>query len=250
MQVQNAFSGSALHENCAFCCFMCQAVSERQQFVVCRTTHSVCNNDLMDGLFSSNSLVLACGRNATPYGYHFVTLSFIFRLLLSSAAFFHSSPGGRRCGVHEADCRGIGRTIPCVLGDRPRPLWDSIPCIKSHASAGQLVIHFVTGQMVGDRRFSEAAMLGSEFFHFFREPSCVGPADWSRASRCLVVWAVFEMKVQHVLTGAISCQSFWHDVAASSSQRQSDFVPALRRPRRHLLRQRQSSGSRRCGVHG
>ena len=133
-------------------------------------------------------------KNCYALRLSFVTLSFIFRLLLSSAAFFHSSPGGRRCGVHEADCRGIGRTIPCVLGDRPRPLWDSVPCIKSHASARQLVIHFVTGQMVGDRRFSEAAMLGGEFFHFFRQPSFVCPADWSRTSRRLVVWAVFEME--------------------------------------------------------
>ena len=30
--------------------------------------------------------------------------------------------------------------------------WTSVPCIKSIASAGQLVVHFVTGQMVGDRR--------------------------------------------------------------------------------------------------
>ena len=31
---------------------------------------------------------------------------------------------GRRCGVPEAGCRGIGKTVPCELRDRPRPLWD------------------------------------------------------------------------------------------------------------------------------
>ena len=41
----------------------------------------------------------------------------------------------------------------------------------------------MTGQMVGDRRFSEATILGGEFFYRFRQPSSVGPANWSRASR-------------------------------------------------------------------
>ena len=38
------------------------------------------------------------------------------------------------------------------------------PCIRSHASAGHLVVHFVTGQMVGDRRSPGATILGERVF--------------------------------------------------------------------------------------
>ena len=38
-----------------------------------------------------------------------------------------------------------------------------VPCISSHASAGLLVVHFVTDQMVGDRRFPGATILGASF---------------------------------------------------------------------------------------
>ena len=54
-------------------------------------------------------------------------------------------------------------------------------------------LYFVTGLMVGDRRFSGATTLGSEFFYLFRQPSRVGPADWFRTSRCLAVWTVYDM---------------------------------------------------------
>ena len=37
----------------------------------------------------------------------------------------------------------------------------SVPCIRSPASAGHLVVHFVTGQMVGDRWFPGATILGA-----------------------------------------------------------------------------------------
>ena len=37
----------------------------------------------------------------------------------------------------------------------------SVPCIRSHASAGHLVVYFVTAQMVGDRRFPGATILGA-----------------------------------------------------------------------------------------
>ena len=72
-------------------------------------------------------------------------------------------------------------------------LWDLVPCIRSHASAGQLVVYFVAGEMVGDRQFPGATALGSEFFYFFRQPSRVGRADGLRISRCLLVWTVYEM---------------------------------------------------------
>ena len=32
--------------------------------------------------------------------------------------------------------------------------WSSVPCIRSHKSAGHLVVYFVMGLMVGDRRFN------------------------------------------------------------------------------------------------
>ena len=54
-------------------------------------------------------------------------------------------------------------------------------------------MHFVTGQMVGDRRFPGATILGGEFFHFSRQPSRFGPADRLRTSWCLLVWTVYEM---------------------------------------------------------
>ena len=41
----------------------------------------------------------------------------------------------------------------------------SVPCIRSHASAGHLVVYFVTAQMVGDRRFPGASILGGGSLH-------------------------------------------------------------------------------------
>ena len=45
----------------------------------------------------------------------------------------------------------------------PRCSGSSVPCIRSHASAGHLVVYFVTAQMVGDRRFPGATILGGRF---------------------------------------------------------------------------------------
>ena len=41
--------------------------------------------------------------------------------------------------------------------------WFSVPCIRSHKSAGQFVVHFVMGLIVGDRRFPGAILLGKRF---------------------------------------------------------------------------------------
>ena len=60
--------------------------------------------------------------------------------------------------------------------------WFSVPCIRSHKSAGQSFVNFVMGLMVGDRRFPGATILGSEVLYFFRQPSLVSPADWFRTS--------------------------------------------------------------------
>ena len=55
------------------------------------------------------------------------------------------------------------------------------------------MVHFVTGLMVGDRRFSGATILGGDFVNLFRQPSLVGPADRSSTSCFLVERTVYEM---------------------------------------------------------
>ena len=41
--------------------------------------------------------------------------------------------------------------------------WSSVPCIRSLKSAGQFIVNFVMGLMVGDRRFPGATILGARF---------------------------------------------------------------------------------------
>ena len=55
--------------------------------------------------------------------------------------------------------------------------WGSGPCIRSHASAGHLVVYFVTGQMVGDRRSPGADNTGGETIYLLSQPSLFSPAD-------------------------------------------------------------------------
>ena len=38
--------------------------------------------------------------------------------------------------------------------------WSSVPCIRSLKSAGQFIVNFVMGLMVGDHRFPGATILG------------------------------------------------------------------------------------------
>ena len=64
--------------------------------------------------------------------------------------------------------------------------WGSGPCIRSHASAGHLVVYFGTGQMVGDRRSPGATILGVETIYLLSQPSLFSPADMSRTS-----WWIF-----------------------------------------------------------
>ena len=49
--------------------------------------------------------------------------------------------------------------------------WGSGPFIRSHASAGHLVVYFVTGQMVGVRRSPGATILGVETIYLLSQPS-------------------------------------------------------------------------------
>ena len=52
--------------------------------------------------------------------------------------------------------------------------------IRTIASAGHMVVCVVTVQLVGDRQFPWATILGVEVVHFLRQPSGVSPADKSR----------------------------------------------------------------------
>ena len=81
-------------------------------------------------------------------------------------------------------------------------------------SAGHMVVCFVTGQMVGDRRSPGATILGASFFCFSRQPSRVGPADRLRASWCLLVWTVYEM-AGPVRSDGFTFRFAVYDVAAS-----------------------------------
>ena len=91
-----------------------------------------------------------------------------------------------------------------AFGDRQRQLWDSVLCIKIHASTGHLVVHFVTCLIVGDRRFPGATIPGGESVYFFRQSLPAGPADRLRTSWCLVVWTVCEMSGPARSDGAVS----------------------------------------------
>ena len=51
--------------------------------------------------------------------------------------------------------------ITCVLSSYTCS-GSSVPCIRSHASAGHLVVYFVMAQMVGNRRSPGATILGGE----------------------------------------------------------------------------------------
>ena len=58
--------------------------------------------------------------------------------------------------------------------------WSSVPCIRSLKSAGQFIVNFVMGLMVGDRRFPGATILGVETIYLLSQPSRVSPAGFSR----------------------------------------------------------------------
>ena len=82
----------------------------------------------------------------------------------------------RSCSVVPAGgCGVVGLCFVCFpfRGRRPKdrhfsrypPLssGSSVPCTRNPESAGHLVVYFVTGLMVGDRRFPGATMLGARF---------------------------------------------------------------------------------------
>ena len=91
-------------------------------------------------------------------------LSFIFLSLLSSPAFCDLSC---LCAVDVASVKptvaAAAKRSRASLEISLSMFCDSVPCVGSRASAGHFVVHFVTGQMVGDRRFPGATILGASF---------------------------------------------------------------------------------------
>ena len=93
---------------------------------------------------------------------------------------------------------------PHSLSLSPSLFWDSVPCIRSRESAGHMVMYFVTGQMVGDRRSPGATILGVEVVYFLRQPSLPGPptgpehSDASWCGRCT------RWQVVYIQTGSFS----------------------------------------------
>ena len=98
--------------------------------------------------------------------------------------------------------------------------WSSVPFIRSLKSAGQFIVNFVIGLMVGVRRFPGATLLGVETFYLLSQPSLFSPAGLSRTRD-----GSFFLSI---VTGAFV---FW--VFGS-------LFKSLRRPSGLLLRQRQS----------
>ena len=93
--------------------------------------------------------------------------------------------------------------------------WSSGPCIKSYTSAGHCMVHFVTGLMVGDRRFPGATALGGEFTCFSRQPCCedsVRDGDLVHSDGCILPSIVFVRRC-----GVICGQLFFKQVVSRNS---------------------------------
>ena len=107
--------------------------------------------------------------------------------------------------------------------------WFSVPCIRSHKSAGHFIVNFVTAQMVGDRRFPGATILGGEVLYLFRQPSRFSPADWFRTTRCLVVWTVYNTAGPARSDGALSLSGLFWDFGSLYQRRRGVVSYALSR---------------------
>ena len=84
---------------------------------------------------------------------------------------------GRRCGVIVADCCGSGREILNELCDLILNVLGLGSLHQKPRVGGRLVVYFVTGQMVGDRRSPGATILGVETIYLLSQPSLFSPAD-------------------------------------------------------------------------
>ena len=73
--------------------------------------------------------------------------------------------------------------------------WYSVPCIRSHKSAGLSIVNFVMGLMVCDRRFPGATILGGG--------SLLLPPTIPRQSRRLVQNIVMDGLVDSVRDGVL-----------------------------------------------
>ena len=119
-----------------------------------------------------------------------VLVCFLFLLLFRSmaAGVTFQLPEGGTSGQtqgHEPKNRYWAPTQGRALSGTPldvRCSWTLVPCIRSHESAGHLVVCVVTGQMVGDRWFPGATILVREFVYLLRQPLLSCPADRFRTS--------------------------------------------------------------------
>ena len=90
---------------------------------------------------------------------------------ISHTSLLHCHAGRLLRQQHVVDVAASLKTTVAAAAERSRASVEighghsgtSVHCIKSHASAGHLVVHFVTGPMVGDRRFPGATILGASF---------------------------------------------------------------------------------------
>ena len=116
-----------------------------------------------------------------------------------------------------------------------RMFWESLPCIRSHAPAGHMVQHFVTGLMVVDRRFPGATILGaSSSTPSANHPFSVPPTS-SEFRYALVCGRCTRFQALNVQTGSMSwflgfCRRCGVPVVSCCGQRQSEFGSTLRRP--------------------
>ena len=94
----------------------------------------------------------------------------------------------------------------------------SVLCIRSHESAGRVVLCVVTGQMVGDRWWA------GETIYLLRQPSFLVPP--TGREHLDGSWTVYEMAFSVLPDGFLFSGLFW------------DFGSLYQRRCGHLLRQR------------
>ena len=120
----------------------------------------------------------------------------------------------------------------------------SVPFIRSHASAGHRVVCVVTGQMVGDRRFPGATILGASCSTTSaNHPVSVPPTGPELPERFLLFWDFGSLYQRRcgVISYALSRQPYCSSIAAAISA-------LCRGTSQQNITFRCFCNSRRCGV--
>ena len=118
--------------------------------------------------------------------------------------------------------------------------WFSVPCIRSHKSAGQFIVNFVMGLMVGDRRFPGATILGGR-------GSLLLPPTIPSQSRRLVQNIVMDSLSGLFWDFGSLCQRRRGVVSFTLSRQPSSSSTSLRRLRLGVTAQ--ASGTFACFFH-